>query len=118
VVPADPNLPVRGRYLSLRLLVENANNDQTHGFVRCRLAVENGRLVSHPDSEGTNTISYFRNRWILDKPVAFFIAEHASDPTRQFAGQPLFALVTVPPKGDPRPIELAIAKNGQLVPLH
>jgi hypothetical protein len=117
VVPADPNLPVRGQYLSLRLLVSNASSDQMHGFVRCRLAVENGRLVAHPDPQGAATISYFHDRWVLDKPLAFFIPEHASDPTRQFNGQPLFALVTVPPKGDPRPIQLAIARNGRLVPL-
>lgn len=118
VVPVDPRLPVRGRYLSLRLLVTNAGTDQTQGFLRCRLAVQNGRLVAHPDTAGPTTISYFRNRWVIDKPVAFFIAEHASDPTREFTGQQLFALVTVPPRSDPRPIQLAVARNGRLVPLH
>ena len=118
VVPVDPNLPLRGRYLSLRLLVDNASTGQTNGFVRCRLAVENGRLVAHPDPRGPATISYFRNGWIVDKPLAFFISEHASDPTRAFTAQPLYAQVTVPPKSDPRPIRLAIAKNGRLVPLH
>ncbi len=117
VVPADPNLPVRGRYLSLRLLVTNANSNTAQGFVRCRLAVDNGRLIAHPDSQGAAMISYFHERWMLEKPLAFFIAEHASDPTHEFTGQPLFALVTVPPRSDPRPIQLAVARNGRLVPL-
>jgi hypothetical protein len=117
VVPVDPNLPMRGRYLSLRLLVNNASTDQTRGFLRCRLAVEDGRLIAHPDPHGPVTISYFRDRWIVDKPLAFFMSEHAPDPTREFTAQPLFAQVTVPPKSDPRPIRLAVAKNGRLVPL-
>jgi hypothetical protein len=62
-------------------------------------------------------VSYFHDQWILDKPVAFFVAEHASDSTRVFRGQRLFALVTVPPRSDPRPIRLAIARNGGLIPL-
>jgi hypothetical protein len=117
VVPVDPHLPLRGRYLSLRLLVDNLGSNQASGFVRCWLAVEKGRLVAHPDPEGPATISYFRNGWIVDKPLAFFISEHASDPTRAFAAQPLYAQVTVPPGRDPRPIRLATAKNGRLVPL-
>lgn len=117
VVPVDPNLPVRGRYLSLRLRVENAGTDQTQGFLRCRLAVENGRLVAHSDPEGAAIITYFHNQWLLDKPLAFFIPEHASDPTRELAGKSLLALVTVPPRSDPRPIRLALAQNGRLVPL-
>jgi hypothetical protein len=116
-MPADPNLPVRGKYLSLRIMVNPAGNDQRQGFVRCRLAVESGRLVAHPDVQGGATVSYFHDHWVLDKPLAFFLPEHASDPTHDFRGRQLFALVTVPPHAAPRPIQLAVARNGRFVPL-
>lgn len=117
VVPVDPDSPLRGRYLSLRIMVNAAGNDQRQGFVRCRLAVENGRLVAHPDLQGSATVSYFHDHWVLDKPIAFFIPEHAPDPKHDFQGQQFFALVTVPPDAAPRPIQLAVARNGRFVPL-
>lgn len=117
VTPVDPNLPVRGRYLILRLIVNPGESGKRQGFVRCRLTVENGILVAHPDPQGTATVSYFHDHWILDKAVAFFISEHALDPTRELRGQQLFALVTVPPHADPRPIRLAVARQGSLMPL-
>lgn len=117
VVPVDPDLPLRGRYLSLRIMVSPTGNDQQRGFVRCRLTVENGRLVAHPDLHGTAMVSYFHDHWVLDKPLAFFIPEHTPDPTRDLRDRQLFALVTVPPEAAPRPIQLAVARNGRLIPL-
>jgi hypothetical protein len=117
VLPVDPDLPLRGRYLSLRIMVNPAGNGQQQGFVRCRLTVENGRLVAHPDSHGAAMVSYFHDHWVLDKPLAFFIPEHAPDPTRDLRGRQLFALITVPPQAAPRPIQLAVASGGRLAPL-
>jgi hypothetical protein len=53
----------------------------------------------------------------LTKPVDFYIPEHAVDPTGLKPGQELWIEVTVPPKGPPRPIQLALKDNGAWKPL-
>ena len=53
----------------------------------------------------------------LSQPVDFYIAEHATDPTRLQHGQELWIEVTVPPKGPPRPLQLALKDNGAWKPL-
>ena len=53
----------------------------------------------------------------LSRPVDFYIPEHAIDPTGLKHGQELWIEVTVPPKGPPRPIQLAIKDNGAWKPL-
>lgn len=78
--PYDPNLPIRGRYVSLRLLG-----------------------VPPPNNVG--------------KPVAFFIPEHAQDPSRLGPGEELWVEATLPAVGPPRPIRLGVKKNGILQPL-
>jgi hypothetical protein len=50
--------------------------------------------------------------------VAFFIPEHADDPSRRAAGEELWAEVTMPRRGRPRPIRLGVKKSdGTLTPL-
>ncbi len=79
--PADPNAPIRGRYVSLQVI----------------------------DPE---------NRWQgRDLRIAFFIPEHVPDPSRRAPGEELWAEVTIPRKGPPRPIRLGVKKNGALTPL-
>jgi hypothetical protein len=48
----------------------------------------------------------------LDNSVDLYIPEHALDPTGLKSGQELWIEVTVPPKGPPRPIQLALKDNG------
>ena len=80
-VPYDPYLPIRGRYVSLRLLgVPQANNPE--------------------------------------RPVAFFIPEHVADPSRRAADEELWVEATLPPTGGPRPLQLAVKKNGVMTPLN
>jgi len=74
VLPVDPDSPLRGRY------------------VRLRVRETNERL-------------------------AFFIPEHVPDPSIRPAGEELWAEVTLPRKGPPRPIRLAVKKDGVLTPL-
>jgi len=50
-------------------------------------------------------------RWVLSMPVAFFLPEHVDDPTRLPPGTELWAEVTVPNKGAPRPIQLALRRE-------
>lgn len=74
VLPVDPDSPLRGRYVRLRI-------------------------------EGR------------DDRLAFFIPEHVPDPSIRPPGEELWAEVTLPRKGAPRPIRLAVKKNGVLTPL-
>ena len=53
----------------------------------------------------------------LDGPVDFYIAETAANPAALKAGQELWIEVTVPPKGPPRPIQLALKDGGAWKPL-
>ena len=60
----------------------------------------------------TGEIELFAN-----KPVIFFLPEHADDPTNRRAGEELWAEVTIPKKGPPRPIRLGVKKDGVITPL-
>jgi hypothetical protein len=53
----------------------------------------------------------------LEDGVNFYIPENAVDPTRLKPGQELWIEVTVPPKGPPRPLQLALKDNGGWKPL-
>jgi uncharacterized membrane-anchored protein len=143
----DPEMVMRGRYLSLRLAVDGCqstlpsapNTDiprNSNGGVkvnwrgdvqfRAKLKVEGNKLIAIriPDadesSKGVN-VSTVPNSACdamrLDEPVNFFISEHANDPSRLKAGEELWIEVTVPPIGPPRPIQLALKQNGAWKPL-
>ena len=138
----DPNLPIRGRYLALQLEVVCDNSaavpaaptsprdmrrPQTFNgeTLRGKLRVENGRLASDCSSstEGSNMFMFRRSRpgqaaiTNLSEPVLFFLPEHATDPWRQARGGELWAEVTVPASGPPRPIRLAIKQGDVFTPL-
>jgi len=53
----------------------------------------------------------------LNQPIAYFIPEHAADPSRRPPGEELWVEVTIPQRGAPRPIRLGVRKDGQLTPL-
>jgi hypothetical protein len=132
----DPDLPIRGRYFTLNLEVHSSDfhrdpqNPQVFktqqgydpGYVT--LAVENGQLVAHrTDRPSEMTINSWAQRgnrgddvFVLSSPVVFFIAEHAEAP-RVGRGGELWAEVTIPKKGPPRPIQLAIKHGDQWTPL-
>ncbi|MGA2251293.1 hypothetical protein [Terracidiphilus sp.] len=48
----------------------------------------------------------------LQQPVYFYIAEHATSPLPVKQGDQLWIEVTLPPKGPPRPIQLALKHQG------
>jgi len=129
-VPFDPNLPLRGRYVSLRLLVETPPpapwNGRVVAWTSARLSAVEGRLLATPDPKGTVHITERAARtasgesgaqWVLAEPVAFFIAEHVPDPSWRARGEELWVEVSVPPKGSPRPIRLGVKRNGVIAPL-
>ena len=53
----------------------------------------------------------------LVAPVNFYLAEHAKSPLPLARGAELWIEVTVPPKGPPRPIQLALKQSGAWEPL-
>jgi hypothetical protein len=114
--PIDPNLPIRGRYVTLQLRVEPV--DASTSWSTARLTAEGGRLVAHPVEAG-GQIVWRRSPelWVLSEPVAFFLPEHAADPSRVAPGEELWVEVSVPANGPPRPLRLGIKKDGVLKPL-
>ena len=125
--PYDPSLPIRGRYVSLRLVVEPRGIQETKpGLQRplpqsVDLRVENGQLIAEAyPQEGAYSPADLHVRFIerrgeklamLDQPIAFFIPEHIPDPSRRPPGEELWVEVTIPKKGPPRPIRLGVKKD-------
>ena len=149
-VAYDPQLPMRGRYLSLQLTVDGCqstlpsakaasfprdiNGAAIRGMYMMRasaifhadLKVENNRLLAiriQDDQNGTlgQEVSVWPgaacDAMRLDAPVDFYIAEHAQSPLPLKTGQELWIEVTVPPKGPPRPMQLALKDGGAWRPL-
>ena len=120
--PVDPNLPIRGRYVRLRLegraegLPQSESTpvalivrDQTLVFVPGSAENDPGaRVTIAPDGAALA---------VLDEPLAFFIPEHVPDPSLREPGEELWVEVTLPRRGAPRPIRLGVKKDGQLSPL-
>jgi hypothetical protein len=110
--PVDPNMPIRGRYLSMRLEVE-ASPHFAPMFGEGPLSIRDGRLFVDRDggpfgASNHVRIMHIRDKWALADPVAFFLPEHAADPSRVPAGKELWVEVSVPRKGPPRPIRLEV----------
>lgn len=125
--PYDPYLPIRGRYVNIALLVDadreesRAGSKEGPAMYLARLESQDGRLVAVEDPEGkhwvTNRDCGERKCWQLSQPLAYFIPEHAVDPSRQPAGETLWAEVTLPPTGAPRPLRLGVKTGGTLKPI-
>lgn len=123
----DPNLPIRGRYVALNTRVRapwiNKATEYQTGWVA--LSSENHELVASPSKSDTGVLVV---RWansnlpagyaMLSEPLLFFLPEHAKDPSWLHPGEELWAEVTLPKKGPPRPIQLAVkSKDGTWRPV-
>ena len=111
--PVDPNLPIRGRYLAIRLEVETTAAPSGATFEVGHLSIRDGRLFLDRDDAPFESSTHVRatrigDRWVLQDPVAFFLPEHAVDPSIVPPGKQLWVEVSVPPKGPPRPIRLQV----------
>lgn len=130
--PVDPNLPIRGRYVSLRieaapglgleLPIAAARPDVYVPPTAVALQVANDQLIAVPPSASTNLTAHGVERdgrriAVLDEPLAYFIPEHGPDPSRRPRDEELWVEVTIPRAGPPRPIRLGVKKNGLLTPL-
>lgn len=130
--PYDPDLPIRGRYVRIAVLVDAKRSDSSAPTAPTaapggatlfigRLEVQGERLVAIEDDDSQHWVSSRRcgeaQCWQLDEPLAYFIPEHVADPSRRPEGETLWVEVTVPPRGAPRPIRLGVRKDGALTPL-
>lgn len=124
--PYDPSTPIRGRYVSLQLVVE-PRGVTGNSPVGVTLHVESEQLIAEANesrrySPSDLHVSVVQRAGetlsLLDQPVAFFIPEHIVDPSRRPAGEQLWVEATIPKKGPPRPIRLGVKKEGgQIEPL-
>lgn len=120
--PYDPDLPIRGRYVSIAVLVQTARSpaategEELPTSFKANLEIYKDRLYAVEDVAGRNWAMKRRcgeaDCWQLSEPLAFFIPEHAEDPSRRPEGEKLWVEVTVPPKGPPRPLRLGVKKEG------
>jgi hypothetical protein len=147
----DPEMPMRGRYLSAQLEVDACGSTlppgshaqfprDINGAVKpgpyvvreesvdfsATLKVENNRLVavriddnndSHEGQQVWASPDTPCDQMQLQPATDFFISEHASSPLPLKKGQELWIEVTLPPKGPPRPIQMAVKDNGVWKPL-
>jgi hypothetical protein len=122
--PFDPDLPIRGRYVRLRLEVPLDSMPADIGRWdrrSIRLESVDDRVAATLDTTA-ETMAQLDSvpggvRVTLAEPVAFFIPEHIPDPSIRPAGEELWAEVTLPRRGPPRPIRLGVMKGGSLAPL-
>jgi hypothetical protein len=130
----DPDLPIRGRYLALQLLVQmqpggegGAKMPRPESKVPCgsasgKLLAINGQLAATPAEYGrgvllTTCLAPNSTEVWLMQPVLYFLPEHAENPMQKARGGELWAEVTVPKAGPPRPIRLAVKKGNSFTPL-
>jgi hypothetical protein len=121
--PVDPNLPIRGRYVRLRVEADPSTDLGSGGsqIVPVALTVKDARLAVVPDPESKKVYARLAERAgvpvaVLLEPLAYFIPEHATDPSIRGSGEELWVEVTVPRAGAPRPIRLGVKKDGVLTP--
>ena len=125
----DPDLPIRGRYVSLGLEVATDVPAKAEGDPKYRwypsapvhLEIRDGKLFAASDPDGKEFVTFRDIRetthTILSENVLYFLPEHATDPTRRVGGEELWVEVTLPKKGPPRPIRLGVKKDGPIEPL-
>jgi hypothetical protein len=123
--PYDPSTPLRGRYVRLALDVPLAIPPAERAeYIEpgVRLRSVDGRIAGELAEEVTSPRVRLRREngvWSsrLAEPVAFFIPEHVPDPSLRPPGEELWAEVTIPGSGPPRPIRLGVMRGGRLTAL-
>jgi hypothetical protein len=141
VAQYDPNLPMRGRYMSLSAEVDacglprdkessiepywsgpQGKTEYMSWHWNVTTKARDGKLIAEDarnlmpqevpqsvDLSGGQPCDRVR----LSPPMLFFIADTANPPFPSKPGQELWAEVTVPRVGPPRPIQLAMSENEQ-----
>jgi hypothetical protein len=123
----DPDLPIRGRYVALSVLVPLAPDsparipDRDHGVAFGHIDVRAGKPVAVLQAESAIAAGWGVSRrrafvfheqtagvtkLRLVEPVAYFLPEDAPDPTRDVRPGELWLEATFPLRSAPRPIRL------------
>ena len=130
----DPELPIRGRYLSERLMFTaegyayDARAEQSGvapfmGRYWAHLEVRHDHLIATSQGPGPGQWVGLRKNSdgalvaVTEEPALLFIPESASVPSLR-PGQEMWIEVTVPAQGPPRPIQIGIKQGGVLTPLN
>lgn len=139
----DPSLPLRGRYLSLTMTASacglpNGTEEFQYGLNarhewaqtpaqgwRVHTIAQNGQLtmVPAPEDDSANAQQALLGKGApcqearLQEPIDYFVSDKATVPPLR-AGEAMWVLVTVPPSGPPRPVQLAISDGQSFHPLH
>jgi hypothetical protein len=121
--PYDPDLPIRGRYLSLVVEADGRGDGLEPGWGPVTLDVEGDRVVARPVAHRSDV--RFRmamqgsqpGRARLSDRIAFYLPEHAVDPSHRPDGEELWVELTVPPAGPVRPLRLGVMRDGVIAPL-
>lgn len=131
----DPDLPMRGRYISQQLRMPAEGFDHPperpakyqYGWVRpgfwAYYQIRDGKLIASATGDAGSS-----GGWVTvdqstppqataGEPVLLFIPDDAKIPELK-RGDEMWVEVSLPKKGPPRPIRLGIKKNGVLTPLH
>lgn len=123
--PYDPTLPIRGRYVRLRIDAATEPGQEQGAWMsdgHVALVDRDGRLTAVKSEDvssqsGSMMVQNGERVLRLNEPIAYFISEHVPDPSRRPPGEELWVEVTIPKRGAPRPIRLGVKKDGQLTPL-
>lgn len=111
-VPADPDHPLRGRYVRLVLQVDSCEPAPA-GMTATRLRVRGGKLCAEaaPGLPYGPAIVSGPGGTRLAGEVMYYIPEHAEDPSRRPPGEELWVEVAVPEHGLPRPVRLGVRRG-------
>jgi hypothetical protein len=128
----DPDMPIRGRYLAERLQLsaqgftyrapEKYLGEWETNRQWAYLEVRDGQVVANAQGSGAGTWVYLHKNAdstvvaYTEEIVLVFISDTANIPALK-TGQELWVEVTLPAKGPPRPIRIAIKANGVLTPV-
>jgi hypothetical protein len=120
--PVDPDHPLRGRYVRMRVEGEPIGFGNDHSTVDVMLVARGGLLGLQSTSEHTGLRAELSSRdggahALLYAPLAYYIPEHVPDPSIRAPGEELWVELTLPKAGPPRPIRLGVKKDGVLTPL-
>lgn len=132
----DPDLPIRGKYLALTIEVPAEGfQSQIQPCTYCGaektieafrpnrgdLVLRGDHLVAVGSENGEFWVT-LRHRGDdlvadINGETAYFLPEHRNGPILRSRDEELWIEATVPRKGPPRPIRLAIKKNGIMTPV-
>ena len=129
----DPELPIRGRYLTQRLRMPTEGFEYTAGkngqgsdwylnrhwaYLEAR---SDGLVAKSQGNQGGGWI-YVQKKAdgtleaVSEEPVLLFIPEHAVTPNLK-RGEEIWIEVTLPAKGPPRPLRIGMKKDGKITPV-